>query len=65
LPNSKQKAQWQCRGNGRPRAKEDVNDKIEHCGTGSIRVWRGRVDLPAACFNQYNVSCVVSRSLFF
>jgi hypothetical protein len=65
LPNSKQKAQWQCRGNGRPRAKEDVNDKIEHCGTGSMRVWRGRVDLPAACFNQYNVSCVVSRSLFF
>ena len=28
-------------------------------------MWRGRVDLPAACFNQYNVSCVVSRSLFF
>jgi hypothetical protein len=28
-------------------------------------VWRGRVDLPAACFNQYNVSCVVGRSLLF
>src|SRR5947199_10057447 len=65
LPNSKQQRQWQCRGNGRPRAKEDVNDKIEHCGTGRIGVWRGRVDLPAACFNQYNVSFVVSRSLFF
>src|SRR5436190_1716820 len=59
LPDSKQQRQWQRRGNGRPRAKEDVNDNIEHCGTGSIGLWRGSVDLPAACFNQYNVGGVV------
>src|SRR5881394_4141258 len=26
--------------------------------------WRGRVDLPAACFNQYNVPCVAAILLF-
>src|SRR5207249_4624514 len=34
--NSKRKSQWQRGGNRRPRAIKKVNDKVEHCGTGSI-----------------------------
>src|SRR6266513_1736737 len=34
--NSKQKSQWKRGGNRRPRAIKKVNDKVEHCGTGSI-----------------------------
>src|SRR5207245_935323 len=62
LPNSKEKSQWQRGGNGRSSAIKNINDKVEHCGTGSIAGWRGRVDLPTACFNQYNVAGVVAVS---
>jgi len=33
-------------------------------GRGRFPEWRGRVDLPAACFNQYNVPSVAAIELF-
>ena len=57
LPDGKEKPQRHRGDNGRPRTIKEINDKIEHRGTAGIAVWRGRVDLPAACFNQYNVRC--------
>src|SRR5262245_48957684 len=33
-------------------------------GAGGFPEWRGRVDLPAACFNQYNVARVTALELF-
>jgi hypothetical protein len=73
LANSKQKPQWQRGGDGQACAVEKINDRVEHCGSGRVAVWRGRaapaslreaaagrVDLPAGCFNQYNMPGVAT-----
>ncbi len=61
---SKEKRQRQRGDDGRAGAIKKVNNKIQHCGAGGVPGSRGRVDLPAACFNQYNVA-VLSSSYSF
>ena len=42
MANSKQKPQWQRGGDGQACAVEKINDRVEHCGSGRVAVWRGR-----------------------
>jgi hypothetical protein len=65
LSEYKEKPHWQCGGNGQPSAIEKINNEIEHCRADGIAARRGRVDLPAACFNQYNVRGVGITFPFF
>ena len=52
--------QWQRAGNRRSCAIKEINAKIEHAGSFRIAGESGRVNLPAACFNQYNVGVLPS-----
>src|SRR5947207_15514485 len=70
LANSKQKPQWQRGGDGQACAVEKINDRVEHCWSGRVapaslrEAAVGRVDLPAGCFNQYNVPSVATLFSF-
>src|SRR5436309_1011361 len=55
LSENEEKRQREDVGDRRSRAIKKINDKIEHAGSVSIARERGRVNLPAPCFNQYNV----------
>ncbi len=50
---NEEKRQRQHVGDRRSGAIKKIDDKIEHAG--SVAGERGRVNLPAPCFNQYNV----------
>jgi hypothetical protein len=65
LSSGEEKWHRKCRGNCQSCAVEKINDEIEHYRRGDIAAWRGRVNLAALCFNQYNVRGVAITFSFF
>ena len=54
-PRTKRTGNGSAGGDCQPRAVKKIDNEIEHCRTSGIAGRRGRVDLPVAGFNQYNV----------
>src|SRR5439155_26206430 len=52
---NEEKRQREHVGDRRSRPIKKIDDKIEHGGSVSLARERGRVNLPAPCFNQYTV----------
>src|SRR6266508_2595129 len=57
---NKENRQRQHADNRRSCAIKEINAKIEHAGSFRIAGQCGRVNLPAACFNQYNMGVLPS-----